>query len=158
MKKIFLLAAVALIAVSAVNAQEFQKGDLTANVGMGLSENPLRLGGSFEYGIADNVFDLNGLTFGLGAELGFGFKSNYSVVVIGVRAPFHYSPVDKLDLYTAPGLYCLSWKNKNLSDTHMQFGWTFIGARYFFSSNIGAFLELGFDTALGMGAGVAFKF
>lgn len=167
MKKIILLAAVALISLSVVNAQEFQRGDWAANVGISLSHtDPLVFGGSVEHGIIDNVFDLSGFTFGLGAELGFASKTVHgftvSSLMIGVRAPFHYSPVGNLDLYTAPGIYHVSAKGSVLgissTTSKMQFGWTLIGARYFLSSNVGAFVELGFDTPFEMGAGVTFRF
>ena len=171
MKKTIFLAVMALLAVSALNAQVIQKGDWAANVGISLDNtDPMVFGGSVERGIIDNVFNLDGLTFALGAdasyasksESAYGIKVSASALVIGIRAPFHYSPVAKLDLYTAPALYYVTAKAKvlgqSVSDSSTEFGWAIIGARYFFTQNIGAFLELGHNTSLGMGAGVAFKF
>lgn len=167
MKKVILLMAVIVIAVSAVHAQEFSKGDWAANVGISLDNtDPLIFGGSVEHGLVDNVFNLDGLTFGLGAELGYCSSSNYGVkasaLCIGIRAPFHYSPIPKLDLYSAPALLYASAKAKVLgvtvSDNNTDFGWTIIGARYFFSPNVGAFLEVGSKNALGLGAGISFRF
>ena len=166
MKKIILLVAVAVMAVTAVNAQEFMKGDWAVNAGISLDEtDPLIFGGSVEYGLIDNVFNLNGVTFGLGAELGYFSKSVVGVktsgTAIGIRAPFHYSPVEKLDLYTAPAILNVRGKAKYMGNsitvTDTEFGWTIIGARYLFSPNIGAFLELGSNTALGIAAGVSFR-
>jgi len=159
MRKIILLTVVAVMAVTIVNAQEFTKGDWAANVGISLDElDPLIFGGSIEYGLVDNVFNLNGLTLGLGAEASYWSKSNVSAICLGVRVPFHYSPVAKLDLYTAPALIWARAEVLGYSNSNTDFGWTFIGARYFFSPNIGAFLELGHHNALGLGAGVSFKF
>jgi len=167
MKKIILLAVMALFAVSALNAQVIQKGDWAANVGISLNNtDPLVFGGSIERGLVDNTFNLDGLTFGLGAEIGYASKSvsgiKVSAFAIGIRAPFHYSPVENLDLYTAPALLFASATANVLGYSatvnSTEFGWTIIGARYFFSSNIGAFLELGHNNALGLAAGVTFKF
>jgi len=166
MRKI-ILGLIALVAVTMVNAQEFTKGDWVVNAGISLSDtDPLRLGGSIEHGLVNNVFNLNGLTFGLGAETAFASKSVYggkvSTFVIGVRAPFHYSPVAKLDLYTAPALLYASAKGSvagtSRTTSTTEFGWTLIGARYFFSPSIGIFVELGSNNALGGAAGVSFKF
>lgn len=161
MKKILFVAIVALLAVSAANAQEFNKGNLAVNAGIGF-DNPVILGGSVEYGLFGNLFGIRKLTLGAGVEAGyysdkkFGIKA--SVVNIGVRVPLHYSPVAKLDLYTAPALAHYEAKVGSKSGSGTEFGWTIIGARYYFSENIGIFGEVGSNNALGLAAGVAFKF
>jgi hypothetical protein len=171
MKKMILMAAVALLSVSAANAQEFNKGDWAVNAGIGIDD-PIAFGGSVEYGLVDNTFNLEGLTFGVGAELGYASQSalgiKASLFAIGVRAPFHYSPVENLDLYSAPTLLLGIGSVKvdgfgSVSNNDFEFGWTIIGARYFFTPGIGAFAELGTNTALctsgtGVGAGITFRF
>ena len=167
MKKIILLTIAVTTAVTMVNAQEFVKDDWIANAGVSISYiDPLFLGGSVEYGIVNNVFNVNGLTLGVGNELGYSSKSTYGVkataLIIGVRASFHYSPVANLDLYTAPailygtGTVSVGKRSETLSSTKL--GLTLIGARYFFYSNIGAFLELGHNNALDIATGLSFKF
>lgn len=164
MKRIFLLAAALLTVSVAANAQEFNKGDWAVNAGISLENtDPILPGGSVEYGLIENTFGLQGLTFGVGAEVGFWSQKVVGIkttgLALGVRAPFHYSPVNKLDLYTAPAIVHVRAKTKGLgtsSDT--QFGWAILGARYFFSSNFGVFAEFGMDNALETSAGVSFRF
>ncbi|MCL2649414.1 MAG: porin family protein [Candidatus Azobacteroides sp.] len=163
MKKIIFFAVAVLFAVSAVNAQEFKKGDWAVNAGISINDtDPLTFGGSIEYGIVDNLFKLNGLTLGVGAEVGYASKSVSGVTVsasaVGIRIPFHYSPISKLDLYTAPALLFATASVAGFSANTTDFGWTIIGARYFFTPNIGVFAELGSNNALGMAVGVSFKF
>lgn len=160
MKKIILLTAALLTVGAAAQAQEFEAGDWGVNVGISLDDtDPLTFGGSIERGLVNNTFGLDGLTLAVGAEVGFASQKNVSALGLGIRVPFHYSPLADLDLYTAPALMWNRGKVKGADAvTDTEFGWTIVGAHYYFTQGFGAFAELGMDNALGFSIGAAFRF
>jgi hypothetical protein len=132
---------------------------------------------SYERGIIDNLFD-DKSSLGVGAYLGyagnkseltsggtvFGWKYNYTI--FGVRGALHYQLVDKLDTYAGLmlGYNSVSSSYYGTNDvagtaaTASGLGWSlFLGGRYYFSDNIGAFAELGYGIAY-LQLGVTFKF
>ncbi len=88
-------------------------------------------------------------------------------MLIGPRGTFHYPLVDKLDTYAGLllGYHIVNWTytgnwggiSQDNSSSAVYFS-GFIGARYYFTNNIGAYLELG-SGSLGLAnIGVAIKF
>ncbi|WP_210518465.1 outer membrane beta-barrel protein [Hymenobacter terricola] len=83
--------------------------------------------------------------------MGDGDKWKYTDVIVMVRGALHYPVSDKFDAYGGVGLgmrYAgVSFEGNSLgtaSSTAVTSG-LFVGGRYFFAQNIGAFAELGYD-------------
>lgn len=150
--------------------------------GAGVSQTPA-LGVHFDHAMGD----LGPGTWGLGGAIGYktlSYKSDvaywnysydykWSYLTIGVRGTWHYNEwhgSDKLDTY---GGLMLAYRNATFKDnTVYPDGWTgakyswsgsgvgfsgILGARYYFTDNIGAFLEAGFGYAV-LQVGLAAKF
>jgi hypothetical protein len=131
----------------------------------------------------DYALPLGGLPFTLGALVGFmtseykydyggwGYTWNYTGLAMAGR--FGYHPdfgVKNLDvsatialgyyLYTAKAKYTGEWgfyakpDPTNYSTLYLGLN---LGARYFFTNNVGAFLELGYSALSFVTAGVTFK-
>jgi hypothetical protein len=165
-----LFAAILAINLSAQDNEVFSKGDKVLNVGIGFgggyysgffysgySRSPF-FSGSFDVGIIDGFLD--NATVGIGGYVGFssakwdginyGWKETH--FVIGPRGTFNYQFVDKLDTYAGillgynivnekrTGDWSGQTYNGNSSSVYFS---GFVGARYYFTENIGAFLELG---------------
>lgn len=184
MKKNLILTAVVLcIAVTASAQNTFNKGDKVVNFGIGFG-NALYTGSgftskippisaSFEMGIIDNLFDEKS-SIGVGGYMGYtsakweyndwGYK--YSDIIIGARGAFHYQLVDKMDTYTGLliGYDIVTAKEfgtpsgYDYSSSASGLTWSyFIGARYYFTDNIGAMAEVGWGIAY-LNLGLALKF
>lgn len=182
-KNLILTAAVLCIALTANAQNTFNKGDKVLNFGIGFG-NALYSGSgytskvppisaSFEMGIVDNLFDEKS-SIGVGGYMGYtsakweyydwGYK--YTDIIIGVRGAFHYQLVDKMDTYTGLliGYDIVSAKEfgtasgYDYSSSTSGLTWSyFLGARYYFTDNIGAMAEVGFGIAY-LNLGVTLKF
>ncbi len=185
MKKILLLAAAIIGTVSLAGAQEvFRKGDLVFNAGIGLNNSlytgsgykttvpPLSISG--EFGILEDLINDDNGSIGIGGYLGitgskyepiadYGYK--YSSIIIGARGAFHYQFVPNLDTYAGAmlGYNVVSAKTfgsgtglASASASGFTFS-LFVGARYWFTPNVGAFTELGYGIS-NVNLGVAFRF
>jgi hypothetical protein len=165
-----------LIISGATHAQLFLKKDKVINLGIGV---PIFLGGngyetklplvsgSYEYGLFDGLID-GKASIGIGGYLGYTanrFKNtnyDFSYLLIGPRASFHYNPIDKLDTYGGlmMGYNIVSssgddgWKPDNKSRFIQAL---YVGAHYYFVSNISAFAEIGYGISL-IETGLSFKF
>ncbi|MDR2928799.1 MAG: hypothetical protein LBV41_11475 [Cytophagaceae bacterium] len=102
------------------------------------------------------------------AELVIGgtYEWKHTTMIIGVRGALHYQFINKLDTYGGLMLGYNIHSSSAIGDaskygTPSSFGgfdWElFIGGRYYFTDNIGAFLELGYGVAVA-NVGVTFKF
>jgi hypothetical protein len=172
MKKVLLLSlfTIVTIAFSAqkTQAQEYEQGSLVANVGVGLGGGlGLPISASVDYGFKEKI-SLGGFVgfSTTNEDLGF-FKVNYTYILVGARAGYHFDlGVDKLDPYVGAllGYNAASVGFEpdpgppfnNITAGGVIFG-GFAGARYYITDNIGAFAELGY----GLGTatiGVAYKF
>ncbi len=172
MKKVLLLSlfTIVTIAFSAqkTQAQEYEQGSLVANVGIGLGGGlGLPISASVDYGFKEKI-SLGGFVgfSTTNEDLGF-FKVNYTYILVGARAGYHFDlGVDKLDPYVGAllGYNAASVGFEpdpgppfnNITAGGVIFG-GFAGARYYITDNIGAFAELGY----GLGTatiGVAYKF
>jgi hypothetical protein len=189
MKKLFALVAAVVVAFSA-NAQ-IAKGDVVVTAGVGLGNTvygsgfdnallPINLEG--EFGVAEELFGVSGLSLGVGPAIsytqakqdysylvkGAGYK--YSSILVGAKGYFHYNlfNVDKLDTYAALTLgwnvasaKAYGWGEYSDLMTAVSAGGFYyafaIGARYWFTDAIGANLEAGYGLSF-LKAGVTFKF
>ena len=179
MKKSIFYLAFFLFTAPMVMAQEFNVGTnvITAGVGVGgsydvyssASQSP---GFSFTY--ERGIWDIGGPgVISLGGYLGFKtYKYNYSTsrskwnyTTIGVRGAYHFNglEVDNLDVYGGVMLNynILSYDHDGINNSGSYssgIGATpFVGGRWFFTDNFGAFAELSYGVAY-FTAGVAFKF
>lgn len=145
--------------------------------GTGASVTPL-LNLSIEHGIIDNVgpgvisvggnFGFRRATY----DYGFGgssYKWSWTDIYVGARGAYHYDLLgnDKVDTYAGLGIGARIWKftdpysdqfnySYHSSGTDIVSG-LFAGARYYFTPNIGAFAEFGYDIAL-LKLGLSAKF
>lgn len=184
MKKLLLAVLISFSFAMAANSQSlFKEGDKIINVGIGFGTRSNLVGtksvvppinASFELGVKDNLFDENS-SLGIGGFLAYysqklgilgdyGFK--YSNFVIGARGLVHYKLVDKLDTYGGLMLgYDIS--SSKVYGEDMPTGLTaasaggfaysiFAGARYYFSDNTSAFVELGYGVTV-LNLGISFR-
>ena len=101
---------------------------------------------------------------------GYSYTQKWNYIILGARAAWHYTelPVDKLDLYggVMAGLYIETYSysdNDPGYDYDDYSGGTavypsfYVGARYWFASNVGAFAEAGYGASF-LSVGISFKF
>jgi hypothetical protein len=115
---------------------------------------PLSVGGYF--GIAEYKQDTS------------DFNIHDTPIVLGARAAWHFNLLENLDAYAAVhigwmmGKEIKEGKKTSLPDITTPFSTFdygfFIGARYFFTSFLGAFLELGYSPITFGTVGLALKF
>lgn len=193
MKKIFALVAAVVVAFSA--SAQIEKGDIVVTAGVGLGNSvysssvydkvllPINLEG--EFGIAEDLFGVAGLSLGVGPAISYTqasqdyFISGYGIIddieysiksssiIAGAKGYFHYNlfNVDKLDTYAAITLGWNIASAKVVGDVKgvepAAAGGLFyaasVGARYWFTDFIGANLEAGYGLSY-LKAGVTFKF
>lgn len=186
MKKLSCVLFAALFCVVTANAQFFEKGTNVVSVGIGLgsslgnftygSQSPA-FSAQYERGIWPiediGVISLGGYvgrkTYKYSSSDMYGkyeWKWNYTIV--GVRSAFHYNKIDneKLDVY---GGVMLSYNHVNFKSNYSS-GYTYngnynstvglmpyLGGRYLFTNNLGAFAEVGYGIAY-LNLGLALKF
>lgn len=154
MKKLLFSVAALLVAAAVYGVDPvFKKGDVVINVGFGVADGHTPFEVAVEAGVADNVFDAEGLTFGLGGY--FGTYASPRYYQLGVRAPFHYTLARNLDFYSAPMLYVDFTKHDFGT---LRFGWKAFGARYMFTENIGIYAEAGLNCIADVSGGLSIKF
>lgn len=174
------LAAIALLTVNSVSAQEFSKGTNVINAGIGI-------GGNFYYGGLGNSSQSIGLNasyergiwetgdFGivsLGGYLGYksytsnrlfgGDRYKYNYTIIGVRGAFHYIGLDveNLDVYGGAMLsYNIASIDGDFADglDSRPSATIFVGGRWYFTENFGVFAEAGYGVSI-LSLGAAFRF
>ncbi|MCB2376335.1 hypothetical protein LGH70_01990 [Hymenobacter sp. BT635] len=153
----------------------FQKGSTVANLGIGVGlgygyygtiKSTPAMSLSVERGIVEGV---GPGTIGIGGLVGYkayhydypgsSYKSKWTNIIVSARGTYHYNVLQnaKLDTYggISLGVRIQKWsdsyyddvpelKGYNASSAYLTTG-VFVGARYFFTNNIGAFTELGYD-------------
>ncbi len=140
-------------------SQAYKQGDnlLNATIGFGNGFGSLDLGASFEHGFTDNIsagasFDYLGL--------GTGYGGSGGLLYIAARGSFHAGELlnagDKLDPYIGAGLGYLSWPGSIYGSSGIFFQ-GHLGARYWFSDNLGGVVEVGAGAAP-IKLGLALKF
>ena len=192
MKKQFLLTLAIVFAGFALSAQEsmFSKGDKVLNLGIGLGSTLYSgsyystrippLSASLEYGLVEDLFDVENLALGVGGYLGFSssqykytwFGSNYgwtyTYIILGARGTLHYPLTEKLDTYTGlmigPNIIVSSefgdWGemdyNNSAASSRLVTAY-YIGARYYFSDKFAIMGEIGYGISY-LNLGIALKF
>jgi hypothetical protein len=173
MKKIGVLCCALFLSLLA-GAQNggYAKGDKLLNVGVGINSyysGGIPFGASFEVGITDDISvggNVDYLSYKY-KELG-NFK--FTALYFGARGSYHFNTLlnignEKVDLYggAALGYRVFSWKDdysggglKSSYGSGVYLG-IFAGGKYYFASNIGAFVELGAIGSTNARLGVAFK-
>jgi len=183
--KNLLLATVFAMGFSFANAQVVQQGDKVLNLGIGLGTALYSGSGytgsvppvsaSVEVVIKDDLFDGNG-AIGVGGYLGyaaykwkyssFDYGWKYSNIIIGPRGYLHYNFLEELDTYAGLMLgYNIVSSSQFGSYSYGGYSATasgvifsgFVGARYYFSDNLAAMVELGSGIAY-LNLGIALKF
>jgi hypothetical protein len=174
MKRI-ILSVLVLTTVVTANAQNgaYSKGDKLLNVGIGVNSyysGGIPLGASLEFGVTDDI--------SVGANADYlshkysGLSSyKFTALYLGARGSYHFNNLlninnDKVDVYggLTLGYRIFSWKdnysNSLLGDSYGSGVYLggFVGGKYYFSNNVGAFLELGAIGSTNGRVGVAFKF
>jgi len=178
MKKAILILAAVCITVMTY-AQSFQQGTTAINAGIGIGTALGGLGSarpaislSLDHGKwavgGPGVISLGGYLGNTGykyTDAGYTAKWNYYVV--GVRGAYHYNGFEKLpklDVYGGATLaYNIVKYSSDNNDDHLANSYGsgiglsgFLGSRWFFSDNIGAFAELGYGVST-LNIGITFK-
>ena len=164
MKKLLTFSFVlALIATTSFKSfsQAYKEGDnlLNATIGLGNGFGNLSFGGSFEHGFTDAISAGASVDYlGLGTIYGSG-----GLLYIAARGSYHLGELlkagDKLDPYAGLGLGYVSWPGTAFSGFGASgiFFQGHIGARYWFSDNVGGVAEVGAGAAT-LKVGVTLKF
>ncbi|MEO6683756.1 MAG: hypothetical protein ABIN48_13120 [Ginsengibacter sp.] len=169
-KAIFLVVAiVAIHTFSFAQNGAFNEGDKLLNIGIGVNSyyrggNPI--GASYEVGITDAISVGGNVDF-LSYNAGNG---RFSAFYLGARANYHFNEIlniddNNVDIY---GGLTLGYRNFSWGDGSHRNGFgnsyssgiylgALVGGKYFFSENVGAFLELGAIGSTNARIGVAFK-
>ena len=176
MKRLLTVILSLTMSAGVLNAQEvFKKNDVAMNMGIGFNNTltmnfntivpPISV--SVEYGIVDNPFDEENGSIGVGGYLGYtsyGYKNNSltaNYTILAARGSYHYQFFPKLDTYAGLllGLAFRSgalFENENTNNTKLAYG-IFVGGRYMFHENIGAFAEIGWGVSA-INIGLSLKF
>jgi len=98
-------------------------------------------------------------TFGTWRYSYLNTNVTYTNIGIGARGMYHFNFLDNLDLYAGLNLgYVIQTSNQTQYSGSSFFLWGFnTGARYFFTENLGAYLELGYSGLNYISTGVTFK-
>ena len=170
MKKFYLLM-IAFLFVATTSAQTpiFEKGNVAINLGVGIGLRGLPMEASAIFGIADDLFNVDGLTLGVGGYFGFSsWKSGglwtyggYSVLP-GARGEVHYSVVDNLDFFGGIllGLRVDKWEGYYLPGLTTSWNLStgaYIGAKYFVTENFGFYASAGYGITY-LSAGISLQF
>jgi hypothetical protein len=177
MKKVITTFFVLMISVASLRAQEFKSGTniISAGVGLGSSIGSFTYGSQtpalslqYERGVwavgGPGVISLGGYagfkSFKYsGNDAGYIYSEKWNYTIIGIRSAYHFNGLnaDKIDVY---GGIMLSYNILNYSYTDnsgyandlgnygSSAGFTlYVGGRYFFSDNVGAYAELGYGVS-----------
>ncbi len=178
MKKLFgtlgVAAAMLVLFAGNANAQYGGQGQMDLNVGIGLGSTVgvgggLPIAASFDYGINDNI-SVGGYAGFVSQTEDLGvITAKYTNLILGARGAYHLPLVDNIDTY---GGLMLGYNivSSEVTSSNPLFPTTgfaasasaftysvFVGGRYHFTDNIGAFAELGYGIAY-LQLGVALKF
>ncbi len=191
MKKQILLALSIFFIGFSVNGQDslFNKGDKVLNLGIGLGSTLYSgsyystkippLSASLEYGLIDNLFEVEKLNLGVGGYVGFSSSQykyswyntnygwNYTYIIIGARGSLHYQVIDGLDTYAGlmvgPKIVVSSefgdWGEVETHSTAANsglFSAFYFGARYYINDKLAVMGELGYGISY-LNLGIAFK-
>ncbi len=176
MKKIFLgFCLLSGLFFEQTASAQFKNGDKLLNIGIGLNSyytGGTPLSASFEVGVSDVVSVGGGLDY---VSYNYGYVGNsysFTSLYIGARGSYHFNQLLNLrskdwDIYGGLGLgyRSFSWSDNTFNGNGLGGAYgsglvlgIHIGAKYYFSQKVGAFLELGAMGITNSRLGVAFKF
>lgn len=164
----------ALCSLSFAQNGAFKNGDKLLNLGIGINSyysGGIPFGASLEFGVTDAISvggNVDYLSSNYKGEFGFKFTALY----FGARVNYHFNELlkiesDKVDVYGGLTLGYRSFSFKDRSDDGIGLGKSYgsgvylgglVGGKYYFTNNIGAFVELGAIGSTNARVGVAFKF
>jgi len=184
MKKLFLVLALASLVLGAAFGFDFMNASpavqdsnifIDAGIGWGILEYSIKIPPIS----AAITYKPNGLPIPLSIGGYFAFTSyeedvgvyNWSGTMLGfgARANWHFHLLDALDTYLGISLGWLVWNQESTWDLlgityttkydNSTFLYGFVlGGRYFFTDNIGAYIELGYSAVSVASIGLALKF
>jgi hypothetical protein len=187
MKKSILVLVLAMVVAGGVFAQEWynsyapgiEGSKIFVNAGVGFGMLPYKMSlppisASVEYGLANIPLSIGGF-FGItGYDEDLGYSAyKGTLMAFGVKGSYHFNLVKNLDPYAS---LMLGWMvyNQEVTSTISFMGNTStgtvendlstvyyafnVGARYFFTNNIGAYVELGYSAMSLVSAGLSLKF
>ncbi len=151
----------------------FSKGDKLLNVGIGVNSyysGGIPFGASFEVGVTEDISVGANVDYLSHKYKGFG-DYKFTALYFGARGNYHFNTLlnienEKIDVYAGVGLgyRVFNWKDdyngsglKSSYGSGVYFG-ILAGGKYYFTDNIGAFVELGAIGSTNARIGVAFKF
>lgn len=172
--KISIFTIIAVFAISSFSFAQnyaFNNGDKLLNIGIGMNSQytgGIPIGASFEFGVTNDISVGVNVDY-LSHKYVGGYK--FTAVYFGARANYHFNKLlnitnDNLDLYggLSIGYRRFSWKDTDFSDmmgkgyTSESYWGVQIGLKYYFSDNVGGFLEVGELGSTNARIGVALKF
>ena len=178
MKKLSLLVFVLAVTLTSMNfeasAQELRKGNFLVNAGLGFgyfhSSLPGRRGlpigatANVEYAIFDEISVGGYVAFTRGSYdyyTTYDDRYYYNSLDVGVRGSFHFSKLmrireKKFDPYAGVLLGLANRSGDYQGDTWVRPG-AFVGARYYFNPNFGAYGEAGYGIHF-LTVGLSFRF
>ncbi|MCY7351246.1 MAG: hypothetical protein LH606_11355 [Cytophagaceae bacterium] len=162
---------VALASTGKTSAQAYENGRNYLNVGIGLGTyggGGLGFGGSFEHGFTDAISAGAIVGYSSGNYGYIGSDYRFTFLNFGVRGSYHFAELlnignNKLDPYAGLGLgYRVYGDNFSGTGYNRAYGsgiffMGHVGARYFFSDNVGGYAELGAGFAT-LQLGITLKF
>lgn len=151
----------------------FKKGDKLLNLGIGINSyysGGIPFGASLEFGVTDDI-SVGGNVDYLSSKYGGILDYKFTAIYFGARVNYHFNRIlkiesDKVDVY---GGLTLGYRSFSFKDNNGGIGLGksygsgvyvggLVGGRYYFSNNIGAFVELGAIGSTNARVGLAFKF
>lgn len=177
-KLVLIIAAIAIFSMGSDAQDLFKKGTQLFKLGIGVNSDGTPIDVSYEKGVKEDLFGVDGLVLGLGGNFGYygnkedfsnwagSYSWKYTNIIIAGRALAHYPLIDQLDTYSGVllGYNVASSKydgpNAGSIPSPSIGGVVFggvVGARYEFSPSLGAYLEAGFGIS-NVSFGLAYKF
>lgn len=169
MKNYLVLCLVIVFASMSLSAEgPYKKGSNDINAGIGFGSTLVGsitlppINASYEIGITDDISAGGYFGFAMSEEGWSGYTWKYTHIIIGARGSYHFYNEDNMDLYgglmlgynvvsvDSPGDYAYDAASSGITYS------AFLGGRYYFSENLGAFAELGYGVAY-ISLGITFK-
>lgn len=173
MKKLLFLLFLSAFLIQLVNAQDklaYEKGNQLLQLGFGVGATfssgttqvpPVQA--RYEYGFSDEISGGGILGYASSYVPYSGGSIDYSYLIVGLRANYHFGTSKKFDPYAGPtlGYNKVSLSDKGgyigtIADSEIIYG-AQIGANYYFTKHVGAWAEIGYGVGL-LNLGVNFKF
>jgi opacity protein-like surface antigen len=136
---------------------------LTDRFGIGVSINFATFGHTW-----NETYDVYNSTTGLYTSTTYEYEEKVTSLAFLIRFNRHFEVSDKVDIFSGFGLGYNSWKatysSNNPNDTNESISFPIpigmeatLGVRFYFTDNIGAYIEAGWAKSIIQG-GIAFKF